>query len=174
MPHHFALTKLLVLPGAYTSLHAAPLTGVITNVAITARCTLNNGQSFPAGNYSATLAASLTGTSLLTTAAGTAAVNCNATGCSTLQICGSTGPPKVEFALQCPRLPSQVALGDSLVLVFPVAATGNVAATSLTLTDVLGAGLYFVSALVDYGEHLPATLIDVKVDRSQRQTACWK
>jgi uncharacterized repeat protein (TIGR01451 family) len=45
-------------------------------------------------------------------------------------------------------------MGDSLVLVFPVAATGNVAATSLTLIDVLGAGLDFVSAFVDYGESL--------------------
>jgi hypothetical protein len=38
------------------------------------------------------------------------------------------------------------------MLVFPVAATGNVAATSLTLVDVLGAGLEFVTAMVDYGE----------------------
>jgi hypothetical protein len=132
-------------------------------VAITARCTLNSGESFQAGSYSATLAAAITGTPLVDSVVGTLSVACSASGCSSLQVCGGGQPPvippSVAFALQCPGLPSQIVAGDSLVLVFPVAATGNVAATSLTFTDDLGVGLEFVNALVDYGEsHICGTL----------------
>ncbi|KAF6258654.1 hypothetical protein COO60DRAFT_1638986 [Scenedesmus sp. NREL 46B-D3] len=141
------------LPGAACSVSPAEaLTGSRSNVVITARCNLVSGQSFPAGTYSATLVASLAGPALSDTATGTVTVTCGAAGCSALQACGGGVVPVIpdaSFALQCPKLPSQVALGDTLVLVFPVAATGNVAATSLTLTDKLGAGLEFVVALVD-------------------------
>jgi uncharacterized repeat protein (TIGR01451 family) len=157
--------------------HAAPLTGVIpagNPVAITVRCNLNSGQPFAAGTYTATLTAALVGTGLSSSANGTMSVSCSAAGCSSLQVCGGgsgggggggvTPPvvtPVVAFALQCPKLPSPVAVGDSLMLVFPVAATGNVAATSLTLVDVLGAGLEFVTAMVDYGElHLQETCVE--------------
>jgi uncharacterized repeat protein (TIGR01451 family) len=158
--HVFAVCLPVTLNGA------GPLTGTTSKVAITVRCNLNSGQAFAAGTYTAQLTATLTRTTQSSSANGTMSVSCSATGCSALQVCGGGGgggggggvvtppvvTPVVAFALQCPRLPSQVAVGDSLMLVFPVAATGNVAATSLTLVDVLGAGLEFVSAMVDYGE----------------------
>jgi hypothetical protein len=106
------------------------------------------------------MVAAITGTPAVDSAVGELLVTCNG-ACSTLKECGGgviqppvTPPviPVVAFALQCPGLPSQIVAGDSLVLVFPVAATGNVAATSLTFINELSAGLEFVNALLDYGK----------------------
>jgi hypothetical protein len=55
-------------------------------VVITVRCTLNSGQPFAAGSYTATLAASLTRPGLSDTAPSTVSAACTASGCSSLQV----------------------------------------------------------------------------------------